>query len=207
MFWLLNGLDKFLNRQPFWYGDHRDLKFITYFASIHLPAPVALTVLHSMGVIETLLGIGFLTALLSRKIPLVFSQIYFKASILIFLLYSIGDIIFGDRAELLEHGTYLALIMIVSPFSSGRGQMKALKVTRLEQGDVLQFKSRGTAASLEPYFLLAALVYRQPMISGLVTNNESDLPTQTHASVFTVPYFPCADESLTLRSRVSQKSS
>jgi hypothetical protein len=127
MFWLLNGLDKFLNRQPFWYGDHRDLKFITYFASIHLPAPVALIVLHSLGVIETLLGIGFLTALLSRKIPLVFSQIYFKASILIFLLYSIGDIIFGDRAELLEHGTYLALIMICFAFFLWKGSDESVE--------------------------------------------------------------------------------
>jgi hypothetical protein len=84
-------------------------------------------VLHSLGVIETLLGIGFLTALLSRKIPLVFSQIYFKASILIFLLYSIGDIIFGDRAELLEHGTYLALIMICFAFFLWKGSDESVE--------------------------------------------------------------------------------
>jgi hypothetical protein len=129
MFWLLNGLDKFLNRHLFWYGDHRDQKFIAYFASIHLPSSVALTALYSLGALETLLGIGFLIALLSRKIPLALSQIFFKASILIFLLYSVGDILFGDRAELLEHGTYLALIIISFTFFLWRGSNEAAQNT------------------------------------------------------------------------------
>lgn len=117
MFWLLNGLDKFLNRHPFWFGTARDAKFVDYFARIHLPAQMALTTLYSFGVLEILLGVSFaLSLLIGRRIRPVLGQISFKVSILMFFAYSIGDILFGDRAELLEHGTYLALIIVCFAF-------------------------------------------------------------------------------------------
>ena len=116
MFWLFNGLDKFLNRLPFWYGDAREAKFIGYFAHIHLPPWLALTTLYSFGVVEILVGVSFLYALLRRHTQSAVSQISFKVSVLIFFTYSIGDIIFGDRAELLEHGTYIILILVSFAF-------------------------------------------------------------------------------------------
>ena len=39
-------------------------------------------------------------------------RLAFKGSILVFVVFSVGDILFGDRAELWEHGTFLVLCLV-----------------------------------------------------------------------------------------------
>lgn len=107
-----------------WYGVTRDAKFIAYFRTLHLPPAVALTALYTIGVIQLLLGSLFLT-LLYRATQRPSSQprnrafqtralhrVAFKGSALIFYVFCVGDILFGDRMELWEHGTYLLLTLI-----------------------------------------------------------------------------------------------
>ena len=114
-FWLLNGLDKFFNGEHF-FGVTRDEKFIDYFAGLLLPSQLALTTLYAFGVAEVLLGLGFLYILIRRDAPPVLNRLNFKFSMLLFFAFSIGDILFGDRAELLEHGTFLVLVIVSFEF-------------------------------------------------------------------------------------------
>lgn len=110
-FWLLNGLDKFFNA-PGFFGVTRDQAFIEYFARIGLPDYLALFVLYSVALFEIALGLSFGLSLLStgwRQVLILFN---FLASMALFIFFSFGDILFGDRAELLEHGTYLILILV-----------------------------------------------------------------------------------------------
>jgi hypothetical protein len=117
MFWLLNGFDKFLNHYSFWFGAVRAAKVTDYFAHIHVPVQIALITIYGMGFLEILLGMCFISSLLcSRPLRLLLSQISLKASILMFCAYSVGDILFADRADMLEHGIYVTPIIISLAF-------------------------------------------------------------------------------------------
>ncbi|MEE8199905.1 MAG: hypothetical protein V3R29_01945 [Candidatus Acidoferrales bacterium] len=106
------------------YGVNRDAKTINYFKGIHLPREVALVFLYGIATLEVFLGLTFLAlfgwSLLpeDKKLRIeLFSdrtihRLAFKGSILIFAIFSIGDILFGDRAELWEHGTFIVLCLI-----------------------------------------------------------------------------------------------
>ena len=107
-----------------WYGVTRDAKFVAYFRTLHLPAGVALATLYTIGVIQLLLG-GLFLALLYCCAQRPSSQprnrafqtrathrVAFKASALVFYVFCVGDVLFGDRMELWEHGTYLLLTLI-----------------------------------------------------------------------------------------------
>ncbi len=115
VFWLLNGFDKFFNSQYF-YGVTRDPKFIEYFARLNLPGDVSLITLYTIGIVEIILGFSFLYTLLYSKNRSLVSMLNFKLSLLIFVCFSIGDILFGDRTELWEHGTYMILVIVSSSF-------------------------------------------------------------------------------------------
>jgi hypothetical protein len=108
LFWLLNGLDKLCNA-PGFFGVTRDAAFVEYFARLHLPAGVALASLSLCGVSEVLLGLAFGAALALRRPVLV--RLSLKGSALIFMIFSAADILFGDRKELWEHGTFLVLVL------------------------------------------------------------------------------------------------
>lgn len=108
VFWLLNGLDKFFNR-PYFFGVTRDRAFVEYFARLELPPRMALGSLYGCGVCEILLGLGFGTAL-ALGAP-VLGCLCLKASLLLFTLFSAADILFGDRQELWEHGTFVILVL------------------------------------------------------------------------------------------------
>ncbi len=111
MFWLLNGMDKFFNKGSF-FGVTRDEKFIAYFKSINLSADLALFSLYSCGILEVFLGIGFLFCLIKKTHVKVLLTLNFKLSMLIFLTFSAFDILFGDRPELWEHGTFFGIALI-----------------------------------------------------------------------------------------------
>lgn len=136
-FWLLNGLDKFFNHE-FFFGVTRDEKFIGYFARLNLPPELALTNLYVFAVIEVILGLAFLTILLNKNTPQVFNRLTFKGSMLLFLAFSVGDILFGDRMELWEHGTFMIMTIISFEFylfaaRTGEEAVEAVK-GKLRQG-------------------------------------------------------------------------
>lgn len=136
LFWTLNGLDKFFNgtivqtvngpREFGWFGVTRDQKFIeTYFAKLYLPEWTAIGFLYTFAVLEIVVGVLFLVILLYRKMPAVYRRLVFKLSMFIFLVFSVGDILFGDRQELWEHGTFMVLTLVTYQMYIGRAQERA----------------------------------------------------------------------------------
>ncbi len=135
LFWTLNGLDKFFNgsvvqtanglKEVGWFGVTRDQKFIDYFAKLYLPKWTALSFLYTFAVLEIIVGLTFLLILLWRKMPSVYRRLVFKASMFIFLVFSVGDILFGDRQELWEHGTFMVLTLLTYQMYIGRAQERA----------------------------------------------------------------------------------
>jgi hypothetical protein len=97
---------------------------IGYFARLGLPAWMALSTLYGMAVFEIVLGAMFFALFVwsllpprrQEALPLfadrTIHRLAFKGSILVFVLFSTGDILFGDRTELWEHGTFLVLCLL-----------------------------------------------------------------------------------------------
>ena len=119
LFWLFNVIDKFIVDPMFlWVGKDRLTQFTEYFASIGLTDPmvarVFLIVVTTMEII----------ALISIAIALIYfamgdrdkSHMYFFwgtfMGLAVFSLFTIGDQIFGDRFELLEHTIYWMALII-----------------------------------------------------------------------------------------------
>ena len=73
---------------------------------------MALTALYTVGFIETSLRLSLLLALILGNIHSDLNRLNLKMIIGIFFLFSIFDILFGDRMELWEHGTFLILATI-----------------------------------------------------------------------------------------------
>lgn len=98
-----------------WYGVTRDPKFIAYFKTLHLPKEAALTALYAIGVVQLLLCALFLALLLQARgicAEELLPRVAFKASVMVFYVFIVGDILFGDRMEVWEHGTYLILTFV-----------------------------------------------------------------------------------------------
>lgn len=112
-----------------WFGVNRDAKMINYFRGLYLPAWFALGSLYGIAALEVLLGILFFAIGCWALMPVskrdadthgisgcfsdrTFHRLAFKCSILIFFAFCIGDILFGDRTELWEHGTFIILSLI-----------------------------------------------------------------------------------------------
>lgn len=133
MFWTLNGLDKFFNgenvespyldgvtRPSGWFGVNRDTKFIDYFDRLFLPDWLALAFLYAFGVLEVILGIMFMVIIYrsitdterQRREPKMLNRLALKCSMLFFFVFCTGDILFGDRLELWEHGTFMILTLL-----------------------------------------------------------------------------------------------
>ncbi len=122
VFWIMNGMDKFLCGRDLpgfrWHGKDRTDQFSTYLHRIEVDASLVEPILIFAGIWEIALGLVFLSTLWSlvRAFPsaAVFSgmSITVSASILTFVGFSAFDVVVGDRAELLEHGTYMMLILV-----------------------------------------------------------------------------------------------
>ena len=108
-----------------WFGVNRDDKMAMYFRTLHLPRWVAIAALYFFAVAEIILGFMFLALFFwqlrhedSREaVKNMFSdrtvhRLAFKGSVLIFVAFSAGDILFGDRMELWEHGTFLVMTLV-----------------------------------------------------------------------------------------------
>ncbi len=110
-----------------WYGVNRDAKFINYFRTLNLPPIVATTTLYFFAILEIILAFLFFWLFIRQfydnkdgkndgKISLIddrtIHRLIFKGSIWIFIAFITGDILFGDRAEVWEHGTFLTMTLV-----------------------------------------------------------------------------------------------
>ncbi|MGI9621434.1 MAG: hypothetical protein ACR2PK_01255 [Acidimicrobiales bacterium] len=110
------------------YGVSRNDKFENYFDRLGLPRWVALTSVYAVAVLEVIVGLAFLAILAWTIGPSrwrektgggwglfhdrTIHRLCFKTGIFIFLLFSVGDTLFGDRIELWEHGTFMILTLV-----------------------------------------------------------------------------------------------
>ena len=110
-----------------WYGVNRDAKFINYFRTLGLSPSVATFTLYFFAILEIIIAALFFFLFIRQffdykneesdgKISLIedrtVHRLIFKASIWIFIAFITGDILFGDRIEVWEHGTYLAMTIV-----------------------------------------------------------------------------------------------
>ena len=97
---------------------------IAFFHRVNMPGPVALAFLYGIGVLEVVLGGAFLALLVWHFLPesmkaragllsdRTLQSLAFKGSMLVFVMFAAGDILFGERAELWEHSTFLILAIL-----------------------------------------------------------------------------------------------
>lgn len=95
-----------------WFGVNRDAKMIGYFKRLNLNENIAIGSLYLIASLEILLGLSFLFDLFTRRKHFNLIRLNFKLTMLIFFGFTIFDILFGDRMELWEHGTFLILATI-----------------------------------------------------------------------------------------------
>jgi len=112
-------------REPLgFYGVNRNAKMIGYFNRLGLPAWVALSCLYGMAGFEIVLGVTFFALFFWSLLPAerqtkpqlfadrTIHRLAFKGSAFVFVIFSTGDILFGDRIELWEHGTFLTMCLL-----------------------------------------------------------------------------------------------
>ena len=119
LFWLLNSIDKFIGQQVFlWGGRDRLAQIKDYFSTIGIDG-----VLIPIGafVFATILEITAFLLLTAALLALTHNQpdrartLFFWGTVIglaIFTFFSIGDQIFGERAELLEHTIYWVSLIV-----------------------------------------------------------------------------------------------
>jgi hypothetical protein len=134
-----------------WFGVNRDEKIIGYFTRLGLPSELALVSLYFVGGIEIILGLAFLSILFYK--PLLPKQLEkaleankafatqtvhrlaFKASSLLFVVFMVMDILFGDRTELWEHGTFLILTALAYRFYIDHEQIEAVEEAQISSSN------------------------------------------------------------------------
>lgn len=125
VFWLMNGLDKFLHgvsvslaERPLftWFGKDRTEQFTKYFDRLDLPQEGIAPLLSACGAIELAVAGLFAFALADARRFEAWAGAAFAASALLFIGFSMFDVVAGDRAELLEHGTYVGVVFVTAAF-------------------------------------------------------------------------------------------
>lgn len=119
VFWLLNALDKVFARTDlgfiFWWGNARTEKFTMYFERLNISPDFVTPTLLFAGIVELLAAIPFamvMVRLLRAKTEVLPTFVLGTgASILIFIGFCGFDVVVGDRAELLEHSTYVGVLL------------------------------------------------------------------------------------------------
>ncbi len=119
-FGALTVIDKIIpDVYPYWVGADFYTLFIKFFASLELYDPIYATIaLAGFSSIEVLVFVCYLFSLynLYNGKDKSSEQWFYRGisfSVLLFSLFSIGDQVFGDRNQLLEHGIFW-IILIVS---------------------------------------------------------------------------------------------
>jgi hypothetical protein len=122
IFWLFNGLDKYLpgtNLGLFtWGGKDRTNQFAGYLDKIDWSQDAFIYLMFMLFVIEIIIALAFLRAIVTilrlkdygKYLPHETMKLPILLSILCFTGFSLWDVIVGDRAELWEHGTYIVAL-------------------------------------------------------------------------------------------------
>lgn len=110
IFWLFNSLDKIIGGSQFlWVGRDRFAQFQKFFASTGIDSPtvanVALVIVAALEVFAFVFFIGALIHFVkkNRESARTWFFVGITLTLTTFTIFSIGDHIFGDRFELLEH--------------------------------------------------------------------------------------------------------
>ncbi|WP_419925932.1 hypothetical protein [Candidatus Poriferisocius sp.] len=120
VFWLLNGLDKFLNTDNFFGVDFKNkLKGPPdqdgLLANLGLGDGWAAPIAAIVGIIELVLALLFVGALVSLARRKADSSDAIAAcltlSILFFAILSAGAVLFGDRAAMEQHGIFIIALL------------------------------------------------------------------------------------------------
>ncbi len=112
-FWGLSVLDKLIpDVYPLWVGVDFYTLFVKFFASLGINNPIFATIaLVLVATLETIAFVCYVLSLINlyRTKDNLSEQWFYRAmlfSVLLFSFFSIGDQIFGDRFNLLEHGIF-----------------------------------------------------------------------------------------------------
>ena len=118
IFWGLSVLDKIIPAvQMNWVGKDFFTLFVKFFESLGIKDPIFATLaLASISTLEVINFVFYLFSLINFvKGNMVLSEKWFYRAILsstiLFTLFSIGDNVFGDRFQLLEHGLFWMIII------------------------------------------------------------------------------------------------
>jgi len=118
LFWGLSVADKIIPDVQFlWVGKDFFALFVKFFGSLGLKDPLFATVaLAGVSALEAINFGLYLTALVSmrKRDEAVTDTWFFRAvlsSMVLFSLFSIGDQVFGDRFQLLEHGLFWIILL------------------------------------------------------------------------------------------------
>ena len=118
IYWLFNSIDKFIGGSQFlWVGKDRFAQFQRYFDSAGWGKPIvsdiALIIVGSLEIFAFLFFIGAFIQLVKKNETT--SKSWFivgiSLTLSIFTIFSIGDHVFGDRFELLEHTLFWTLTL------------------------------------------------------------------------------------------------
>ena len=151
LFWLFNILDKIIGGSHFLFvGKDRFAQIERFFDSIGLGNPiianVALIISSGLEIFAFVFSLGALYHLMKKNIDSARSWFFVGIifTLVVFTYFSIGDQIFGDHAELLEHGIYWFItllswmifihidkIQISDSFSIGKNQFMAATVVAI----------------------------------------------------------------------------
>ncbi len=108
-----------------WFGVNYREQMVSYFKAIHFPPALALGITYTFAVFEIIIGLTFLILFIWQLLPeeredkqnmftdRTLHRLAYKASVILFLILSVGYQLFGDRTRLWEVGTYLAMTLIV----------------------------------------------------------------------------------------------
>ena len=123
LFWTFNGLDKFFNNTNVflfqWQGKDRAEQFARYLQADASDWLVQATI-YFAGAWELAISLLFLAAIiifLRRSVGagrerLKWAMLGLFLSALTLMGFSVFDVVAGDRAELLEHGTFLGVVLV-----------------------------------------------------------------------------------------------
>ncbi len=119
LFWLLNSIDKIIGGSHFLFvGKDRFASIERFFDSIGLPDPiyanVALIITAALEIFAFVFFAGALYHLSKKNQPAATSWFFIGIvlTLTIFTYFSIGDQVFGDHGELLEHAIYWFIALL-----------------------------------------------------------------------------------------------
>jgi hypothetical protein len=142
-----------------WYGVSRDAKFANYFRTLNLPPVVSSITLYFFAILEIIIAILFFWLFIrqfthdrekddSKNLfdDRTIHRLIFKASIWIFIAFITGDILFGDRIEVWEHGTYLLMTIITYDLWYRTDQFFIeMRKRKLSAGDAEEFNLQASS--------------------------------------------------------------